>query len=138
MRFPFANFYLIFFLIFSAAYNRKPLTSLCRMILRADLYLSKGEIGDGGLQKALAAYTRKFFPKDEHIPSVQSPEPAAVLQPVAKQALHVARFLSSVFGLDYKNGDHLFNPIPWTDPGPEIVFSEDDIRRMQEAANQAV
>lgn len=133
------SFYFIFYFISyrALAYHRKPLTSLCRMILRADLYLSKGEIGDGGLQKATAAYMRKVFPKDTQIPSVQSPEPPAVLQPVAKQALHVARFLAGHFGLDYRNDNHLFVPTPWTDPGLEIMVTGDIIQFMQVAAREA-
>ena len=108
------------------------------MILRADLYLSKGEIGDAGLQKATAAYMRKFFPENMRIPTVQSQELPTILQPVAKQALHIAEYLVTQFGLDYRSGDHLFSPMPWTNPGVEISVTTDIIRDMQAAAVKAV
>ncbi len=80
---------------------------------------------------------RKYFPKDMRIPTVQSPELPVVLQPVAKQALHIAEFLVTQFGLDYGNGDHLFSPMPWTNPGALIYVTTDIIRDMQAAAVKA-
>lgn len=107
------------------------------MLLCADLYLSKGEAGDGGLQKALSLYMRKNFPKSMHIPAIRTLEPAAVLQPVSKQALHVADFLAAHFELDYRNKDHLFTPVPWTHPGSDVVITESVILLMQVAASKA-
>jgi hypothetical protein len=127
------------------AYRRKPLTSLCRMILRADLYLSPGEQDDLALGTSIAAFIKTNLPADRHItwppknPKEKSKKKgkkkieALPLQRIAQQAILMANALVVALLLDFSNDNHLFSTLPWTDPGEQVVLDEGVIQTMQDA-----
>ena len=105
------------------------------MILCAHLYLSREENGDGELLNQLGAYINKHVP-GRRISSVRS-RGWANLQPVARRAIWIADFLVRYFDLNYDSKDHLFNPMPWTSPGEELIITADVITGMALASDRA-
>lgn len=105
------------------------------MILCAHLYLSPEESGDGELLNLIGAYINKHVP-GRRITSVRS-RGWVHLQPVARRAIWIADFLVRYFDLDYGNKDHLFKPLPWNNPGEELIITADIIVEMARAADRA-
>jgi hypothetical protein len=111
------------------------------MILRADLYLSKDEDEDVHLGASIAAFIKKKLPKDRHITWHKNKDrkkgkkkiEAALLQPIAQHAILMANTLVIALDLDFSNANHLFSPIPWTDPGENVMVGEDVIQKMKDA-----
>ncbi|KJA16325.1 hypothetical protein HYPSUDRAFT_207118 [Hypholoma sublateritium FD-334 SS-4] len=109
-------------------YFRKPLTSLCAMVLRPQKYLSPEEDGDGPLLAQLSAYF-KVSKIDYTVPSpkkVPKGDPSQ-LPTVAKMAIWGALFLVEHFCLDPDNSEHLFQPMPWYAPGDELLLTEENL-----------
>jgi len=117
------------------AYRRKPLTSLCRMILQAHLYLSADEEEDDILAASISAFINKNLPRNRRIPWRRTKVKAMPLQPIAQQAILMANVLVADLDLDFLNADHLFSPTPWTDPGEEVKLGEEVIKNMKRAVN---
>jgi hypothetical protein len=104
------------------------------MILRADLYLSAREEEDDILAASIAAVIKKQLCKNRWISwPKKKGRPAAPLQPVAHQAIMMANALVADLDLDFSNEDHLFSPMPWKDPGEEVVLDKEIIENMKRA-----
>jgi len=117
------------------AYRRKPLTSLCRMILQAHLYLCANEKDDDILGASIAAFINKNLPRNRRVSWPRIKGKAIPLQPVVQQAILMANVLVADLDLDFLNANHLFSPIPWTDPGEEVKLGEEVIQNMKLAVN---
>lgn len=104
------------------------------MILLPHLYLSQKESGDGELLFLFAGYINRKLPS-RRIQGIKTGVYAS-LSPVAKRAIWIADSLVDIFKLDYANNDHLFAPMPWTDPGEMVTITPDILQKIQIASEK--
>lgn len=114
---------------FFLVYRRKSLTSLCRMALLPHLYLMR--TAEAVKMKALMLYIKNNLPHrftSEKLPQAKSAN--YVMEDVEFVGIRVADVLVDELGLDYKNMDDIFTPMPWTHPGEPIELSDHVIRKL--------
>ncbi|KJA16319.1 hypothetical protein HYPSUDRAFT_58270 [Hypholoma sublateritium FD-334 SS-4] len=111
----------------SRVYYRKPLISLCRMILRPHLYLLPNEERDAHLLADLSVYLAevvgKYGPAESQSRVFKGGDHTR-LPTVTKAAILGARIIAHHFNFDLISTDFLFTPIPWYNPGDKLVLTD--------------
>lgn len=91
--------------------------------MRPDLYLSRGEHGDGPLLTQISAYFHTMAVDRNKYGNPTTKGDHSLLPKAVKAAIAGAMFLIDTFHLQVTRSEHLFTPMPWFNPGDELMVT---------------